>query len=266
MESGLVAIVGGRGFIGSNLAKNFKNPIIIDKGDSLEPIKKVDVIINLAGATILKRWSEEYKKELYNSRIETTKKIVSLMNENQYLISTSAIGIYEDGCICDEDSSLADNFLANLAKDWEKEALKHKNTAILRLGVVLGKNGGAIQKMLLPFKLGLGGTIGRGCAYMSFIDLRDLIRIYEFLINNRLTGIFNATSPIFTTNCEFSKTLAKALNRPLPFIIPPFILKLLYGEGASILLSSQRVYPKRLLEVGFKFEYENINKSLLTMF
>ncbi len=268
MESGelRVAIVGGRGFIGTNLAKVFKEPIIIDKNGNLEEIKKADVVINLAGATILKRWSESYKRELYNSRIETTKKIVSLLNDNQFLISASAIGIYENNCICDEDSKPADTFLANLAKEWEKEALKFKNSAVLRLGVVLEKNGGALKNMLLPFKLGLGGTIGRGCAYMSFIDMRDLISIYQFLIERRVRGVFNAVSPVHTTNCEFTFELARVLKRWAPFIIPPFVLKVLYGEGAEILLSSQRVYPKRLIEAGFKFQYETIQKSLERIF
>ena len=209
-----VAIIGGRGFIGRNLEKEF-NSIIIDKNDTLEKVKEADVVINLAGATIMKRWSESYKKLLYSSRIETTRKIVKIINNSdvKYFISTSAIGIYPDNCACSEENELGNNFLANLAKDWEREALKcNKKTAILRLGVVIGKDGGAVKQMLLPFKLNLGATIGNGCNYMSFIDIRDLIRIYKFLIERKFTGVFNATAPFYTTNYEFSKTLAKALN------------------------------------------------------
>ena len=266
-----VALVGGKGFIGSNLSKEFSEVLIIDKSNlsQIEMIKDCDVVINLAGATILKRWSENYKKELFSSRIDTTKKIVEIINNSnvKYFISTSAIGIYPNNCSCDENSKLGDNFLANLAKKWEEEALKcNKPTAILRLSVVLGKNGGAIKQMLLPFKLNLGGTIGRGCNFLSFIDIRDLIRIYKFLIEKRLTGIFNVSSPFYTTNYEFTKTLAKALNKKAPFIIPPFILKFLYGEGAEVLLSSQKVIPKRLIEAGFEFRYPTIEDSLLSMF
>ena len=266
-----VAIIGGRGFIGSNLAKEFSEVLIIDKKNfnEIENIKNCDVVINLAGATILKRWNESYKKELFSSRIETTKKVVNIINDSnvKYFISTSAIGIYPDNCSCDEASKLGNSFLSNLAKEWEKEALKcNKPTAILRLSVVLGKNGGAIKQMLLPFKLNLGGTIGRGCNFLSFIDIRDLIRVYKFLIEEKLTGIFNVSTPFYTTNYEFTKILAKALNKKAPFIIPPFILKILYGEGAKVLLSSQKVYPKRLIEAGFKFKYPTIEDSLFTMF
>jgi len=264
-----IAIVGGRGFIGSSLAKSFKDVLQLGKNDDLEKIKEVDVVINLAGATILKRWSKEYKKELFNSRINTTKKIVEIINNSnvKYFISTSAIGIYPNNCSCDEDGELGNGFLANLAKKWEEEALKCKKPAsVLRLSVVLGKDGGAVKNMLLPFKLNLGGTIGRGCNFLSFIDIRDLIRIYKFLIENQLTGIFNASTPFYTTNYEFTKTLAKALNKKAPFIIPPLILKILYGEGAEVLLSSQKVYPKRLMEKGFEFKYPTIEKSLFSMF
>ena len=264
-----IAIVGGRGFIGSNLAKSFEDALIIGKNDNLEKIKEANVVINLAGVSILKRWSEKYKKELFNSRIETTRKIVKIINNSsvKYFISTSAIGIYPNHCSCDEDGEVGDGFLSNLAKRWEEEALKcNKPTSILRLSVVLGKDGGAIKNMLLPFKLNLGGTIGRGCNFMSFIDIRDLVRIYKFLIENKLTGVFNASTPFYTTNYEFTKILAKALNKKAPFIIPPFVLKLLYGEGAEILLSSQKVYPNRLIKEGFEFKYPTIEKSLFTMF
>ena len=261
-----VAIIGGSGFIGSYLQKEFKNPLIINSKNFNEiyKIKNMDVVINLAGATILKKWTKEYKKILYSSRIETTKKIVEIINNSdvKYFISSSAIGIYPDNCVCDERGELGNNFLANLAKDWEKEALKcNKPTSILRLSVVLG-NGGAIKQMLLPFKLGFGATIGRGCNYMSFIDIRDLIRIYKFLIDNKITGTFNASTPYPTTNYEFSINFAKIFNKKVPFIIPPFIFKILYKEGAEVLLSSQRVYPKRLLEKGFKFKYPTIQQSL----
>jgi len=261
-----VAIVGGKGFVGSFLQREFSNVLVIDKGDSLEKIAECDIVINLAGATILKRWNESYKKLLYSSRIETTKNIVKIINNSnvKHFISTSAIGYYPDGCVCDESAKAGSGFLAKLAIDWEEEALKcNKLTTILRFGVVIDKEGGALKQMLLPFKLGLGGVIGDGKMSMSFIDMVDLMRIYHFVIENKLGGIYNATSPNPTTNYEFTKILGKILHRPTIFTIPKFIIKLLFGEGSEVLLSSQKVYPKNLLENGFEFKYDTIEKSLL---
>jgi uncharacterized protein (TIGR01777 family) len=264
-----IAITGSSGFIASNLISYFPNYVAIRREDTEEDILKklqgVDIVFNLAGATILKRWSENYKKILISSRIETTKKLVNAINKSsvKHFISTSAIGIYPDNILCDENcKNLADDFLGTLAKKWEEEALKaNKPTAILRVGVVLGK-GGALKEMILPFKLGLGGIIGNGEMKMSWIDIEDLIRIYKFIIDKRLTGIFNATSPNPVTNREFTKTLAKLLNRPAIFKIPKFLLYLRYGEGVKVLTSSKEVYPNRMLKEGFKFKYSTIEKSL----
>jgi uncharacterized protein (TIGR01777 family) len=261
-----VAIIGGNGFVGSFLQKEFQDVLILDKGDNLEKISEYEIVINLAGATILKRWSESYKKILYSSRVDTTKKIVKIINKSnniKHFISTSAIGYYPNGCECDESYMSGDNFLAELAKDWENEALKcNKLTTILRFGVVIDKNGGALKNMLLPFRLGLGGIIGDGKANMSFIDMIDLMRIYHFIIEKKLEGIFNATSPNPVTNYEFTKTLGAILNRPTFFTIPAFMIKLLFGEGSEVLLSSQKVYPNKLLKAGFEFRYGDIEKSL----
>jgi uncharacterized protein (TIGR01777 family) len=261
-----VALIGGKGFVGSFLQREFNDVLVLDKNDNLEKIAECDIVINLAGATILKRWNESYKKLLYSSRIETTQKAVEIINKSstvKHFISTSAIGYYPDGCECDETSKAGDGFLAKLAIDWEKEAFKcNKLTTILRFGVVIDKNGGALKNMILPFKLGLGGSIGDGKMNMSFIDMMDLMRIYHFVIDNKLSGIFNATSPKPTTNYELTKTLGKILHRPTILPVPKFMIKLLFGEGSEVLLSSQKVYPKKLIESGFEFKYETIKKSL----
>jgi uncharacterized protein (TIGR01777 family) len=264
-----IAIIGASGFIGSHLKNYFPDFIIINRNDTekeiIKKLKDVDIVFNLAGATILKRWSKNYKKLLFNSRIETTKKLVKVINKSniKHFISTSAIGIYPDNTPCDEYCKItADDFLGHLAKEWEKEAKKcNKITSIIRLGVVLG-NGGALKEMLLPFKLGLGGIIGNGEMKMSWIDIEDLMRIYKFIIDKKITGIINATSPHPVTNKEFTKTLAKILKRPAIFKIPEFLLYLKYGEGASVLTSSKEVYPKRLLENGFEFKYPTLEQSL----
>ncbi len=265
-----IALTGASGFVGSALQKEFGNCVVIKRDDSeadiLKKLQGADAVINLAGAPIIKRWSKSYKKVLYNSRIETTKKLVNAINKSgvKHFISSSAIGIYPDNTACDEEcSKSADDFLANLVKDWEKEALKcKKQTAILRLGVVLGGNGGALKKMLLPFKLGLGGVIGDGSMVTSWIDIKDLVRIYRFILQNSLTGTFNAVSPNPVTNKILTKELASALNRPAVLPLPKFVLKLIYGEASVVLTASKEVYPKALLKAGFEFEYPIVKESL----
>ncbi len=269
-----IALTGASGFIGTHLQSKIDRLVVIHRDDSLESIhvklQGVDAVINLAGAPIIKRWTASYKQTLVSSRIKITKKLVEAMKGTsvKYFISTSATGIYPDNKECDEScSDLADDFLGRLAKQWEREALKcEKNTAILRLGVVLGKEGGALKKMLLPFKLGLGGPIGDGSMIMSWIDIKDLIRIYAFVLDKGLTGIFNAVSPRPVTNKEFSKALGRALKRPALLPVPSIALRLLYGQAASVLTASKIVYPSRLLKEGFHFRYPEISKSLYHIF
>jgi uncharacterized protein len=265
-----VAITGSNGFVGSELKKTFTDFVSIQRNDSedeiLEKLQDVDVVFNLAGAPIIKRWSKEYKKVLLSSRIETTKKIVDAINKSKvkYFISTSAIGAYPDFMVCDESfEGYGDDFLGFLTQQWEEEAKRCiKPTAIIRFGVILGKDGGALSQMLTPFKLGLGGTIGNGSMMMSWIDIQDLVRIYLHLIEHSFTGIFNATAPQVISNYEFTKTLGTVLNRPTILALPIFVLKLIFGEGASVLTGSKEVYPKALLENGFVFRYPDIEASL----
>ena len=265
-----VAIIGGTGFIGSNLQKIFNNPLIISSTNfnEIDKIKNYDVVINLAGKPIIKRWSESYKKELFSSRIETTKKIVKIINNSnvKHFISTSAIGFYKNPCICDETSPAGEGFLSKLAIEWEKEALKcNKPTAIFRYGVVLGSDGGALKEMILPFKLGIGGEIADGNQKFSWIDIKDVMNIYKFVIENKVEGILNISSPNNVTNYDFTKTLGKVLNRPTILPMPEFLLKLLFGEASIVLLSNQDMKPKRLLDLGYNFEYSNLEKSLRSL-
>lgn len=252
-----VAIAGSSGFVGGHLKSLFPDFVAIERKDSVEDIVKklegVDVVINLAGASILKRWTESYKKTLYSSRIDTTKKLTQAINQSniKHFISTSAIGIY------------GDDFLTEVTKDWEAEALKStKPTTILRFGIILGKDGGALSNMLTPFKLGLGGNIGDGKMIMSWIDIDDLLGIYKFVIENKLYGVVDATAPNPVSNAEFTKALGATLHRPTIFPIPGFVLKIIFGEASSTLLSSLEVYPKTLLDAGYKFKYEDIRSSL----
>jgi uncharacterized protein (TIGR01777 family) len=275
-----IAITGASGFVGTNLTKFFKNlnykiiPISRDILNDELKLKSVldesDVIINLAGANIISRWTAEYKELLYTSRIDTTKKIVSALNQitdkNKLLISTSAVGIYDNKETHDENGTFANDFLSNLCQDWENEALKAKSpnikVSIFRFGIVLGKGGGAFAKMLTPFRLGLGGIIGSGNQAFSYIHITDLLNAYKFVIENNYEYTFNLTAPKPTINLLFTRALGKALRRPTVFPIPEFILKLIFSEGAKVLTDGQDVIPKRLLSLGFKFKYNDIKETV----
>ena len=165
---------------------------------------------------------------------------------------------------CDEScKSVSDDFLGHLSKAWEDEALKcAKPTSILRFGVVLGVGGGALDQMLTPFKLGVGGIISDGKMMTSWIHMDDLMAIYHFVIDNRFEGILNAVSPTPVTNYMFTKALGTALHRPTILPIPRFVLRIMYGEAATVLTGSKEVYPKALLDKGFEFKYSDIELAL----
>lgn len=272
-----IAIAGGTGFVGSALAKELQKEhdiVLITRDDFkqnrlLEIIKNCDGVINLAGAPISKKWTKEYKKELLNSRIETTKSLVEVMKTTkpQIFISTSAIGIYKNGYSGEEESAIYnDEFLGTLAKTWEEEALKAEQdnikTTIFRFGVVIGKNGGALKQMELPFKLGLGGSIGDGENIMSWISLEDVISAIKFALSGRTKGIYNLTSPNPISNKNFSIILADTFNKPMFLSVPIFILKLKFGEGSVIMTDSLEIYPNKLLNENFVFKYPNLKECL----
>ena len=273
-----IAISGSSGFIGKSLTDRFtekkievisikRDDFLLNIQDLSKKIEGVDVIINLAGAPIAARWNQSYKQLLVSSRIETTKKLVAAINhlnvKPNLFISTSAIGIYNNVDIHTEQSvNYGNNFLSELCMNWEHEALKAEiRTVIFRLSVVLDKNEGALPKMLFPFKLGLGGKIGNGKQHFSWIAIEDLINIYFFIIERKdLSGIFNLASPQPINNIELTNTIGKALKKPTIFKVPIFILKLLYGEGAGVITEGQAVVPEKLLNNGFIFRCDTIQK------
>jgi uncharacterized protein (TIGR01777 family) len=278
-----VAMTGATGFVGKKLQRNFGiagyKIIALTRSDFQgEPeklaakISKAQAVINLAGAPVISRWTEQYKKTLYDSRVTLTKKLIAaislLETKPETLISTSAIGIYAaEGTHTEEHYVLADNFLGKLALDWEEAALKAEDfgvrTTIFRLGVVLGKNGGALKKMMLPFKLGLGGIIGSGEQHFSWIHIADVIAAYESAFkDSSYSGIYNLTAQEVTTNRGFTKELGRTLSRPTILPVPGFILKGRFGEGAQVLTSGQNAYPKRLLDAGFPFQFVNLRDAL----
>jgi TIGR01777 family protein len=240
-------------------------------GHMAQKISGADVVINLAGASIVHRWSEAYKEELRNSRIITTERLVDAMavatQVPKLFISTSAIGIYaEEGRHTELDYNPAGDFIGKLCQDWETEAkvaAPYIRTVIFRLGIVMAGDGGALPKMLLPFKLGLGGKIGNGRQGFSWIHIHDLIATYLFVIeNSQLSGTFNLTSPEPCNNLTFTKTVSRILHRPAFFTVPAFVLKLIYGEGAVAVTGGQTALPERLLMAGFQYKFPALEGAL----
>jgi len=289
-----ILITGGTGFIGSflceRLLENKHDIVILSRNPEAvkSPIKGIsnlkqlkidesfDIIINLAGEPIAgKRWTDKQKDIIFSSRIDTTNNIIEYLKvvkwKPKLLISGSAIGYYglsKDTKNIDEQGSVDDSFSSHLCQQWEAVALEAEllgvRTCLLRTGIVIGKSGGALSKMLLPFKMGLGGKIGDGKQWMSWIHLKDLVDIIVFCIENeQCSGAINGTSPNSITNMEFTKTLGKVLNRPTIFPIPSVVIKLLMGQmGQELLLSGKQVLPVAILKAGYKFQYEKLEDAL----
>jgi uncharacterized protein (TIGR01777 family) len=240
----------------------------------LEKNIKLDAVINLSGVNIGdKRWSQKRKQDIIQSRVNCTELLADTIKKLEtppsIFINASAIGYYGDTGQTpkNEDDCAGSNYLTDIVTQWENAANTLKETSIrtvfIRSGVVLSNKGGALKKMLLPFKLGLGGNIGSGEHYMSWISLIDELRAIEFLLNNNIHGPVNLTSPYPVTNKVFTKALGQALKRPTLFPMPSLIVKLLFGEmGNLLLLGSSRITPNVLLKHGFKFSHPDINSAL----
>lgn len=237
-------------------------------------LKGVDAVINLAGENIADgRWSPERKRELIQSRELSARRLVNAISymdkKPKTLVSVSAIGFYGDrgDALLNETDSKGHGFLSDICKVWEEEILKAKEfgvrTVAYRLGMVLGHDGGALNKILPPFKLGLGGKLGSGSQWMSWIHINDLVNMLVHAIENpSIDGIYNAVSPNAVRNKEFTKTLGNVLNRPTIFPVPKFVLKIALGELSELLLGSQRVAAKKISDAGFKFNYPHIKEAL----
>jgi len=240
----------------------------------VEAFENVDGIVNLMGENIgAKRWSDEVKSRIYHSRIDGTKKLAECISQlgarPRVLVSSSAIGIYgswgEEEIT--ENSSLGDDFLATVCKDWEKEAVNAEKfglrVVLIRTGIVLGRGGGALQQMLPIFKLGLGGPLGNGHQYMSWIQIEDLCSMYiEALHRDSISGAFDGTAPYPVTNKEFTRTLSKVLKRPAIFPAPAFAIKKLFGEMSTLILDGQKVLPTKFKEVKFRYRYPTLDMAL----
>jgi hypothetical protein len=241
------------------------------KGAWQEKIAGQDAVINLAGASIFTRWNDNTKKLVYDSRVLTTRNVVEAMDKNKeaLLCSTSAVGYYGfrgDEALAEEDSPGSD-FLAQVCVDWEDEA--HKATekgaraVITRFGIVLGKTGGALGQMIPAFKKFVGGPLGSGKQWFSWIHMEDLLRAFLFVFDNKdIHGPVNLCSPNPIRNKDLAKALGKVLSRPSFLKTPAFTLRLVLGEFGSILLEGQKVIPAKLLQHGFRFRYPEIMEAL----
>jgi uncharacterized protein len=237
-------------------------------------LENFDAVIHLVGENVAEgSWTEEKKRRIRDSRVVGTRTLVDAFrktkNPPSVFISASAIGIYGDRGDeeVDETSVPGKGFLAEMCVEWEAESMKAKDfgarVVMPRIGIVLTKDGGALGKMITPFKFGVGGKMGSGKHWMSWIAIDDLIRLLHFALENEeLNGPINATAPNPVTNEEFTKTLGKVVNRPTFFTMPEFAIKLMFGEmGEKLLLEGQRVLPKRLQDAGFKFEFEYLEDA-----
>ncbi|MFA6163059.1 MAG: TIGR01777 family oxidoreductase [Methylobacter sp.] len=291
-----ILITGGTGFIGSALVKSLidqghavtvlsRNPDKVAKicGSgvnalgSLTQLKAEDsyqVIINLAGEPIVDaRWSEDRKQLIRESRIGLTEQLITCiarMNvKPELLISGSAIGYYGDqgDTVLTEQSTPYEDFSQQLCADWEATAKQAEQfgvrVCLIRTGLVIASGGGFLQRMLPPFRLGLGGRLGSGRQWMSWVHRQDWISIAQTMIaDSTMRGAYNATAPNPVTNAEFTRILAKCLKRPALLPVPACLLKMLLGEMSQLVLGSQRVMPERLLAQGFKFQYDELTAAL----
>ncbi len=295
-----VFITGGTGFVGTSLTQKLveqghqvtvltrkihgdqrhsKGVSFIEgdparEGDWQKKVVDHETVINLAGASIFRRWNRESKALMRNSRVLTTKNLVNALSAREgketTLISTSAVGYYgfhgdED---LDENSAPGDDYLASLSKDWEAAAMQAEKygakVLLARFGIVLGKHGGALGQMIPIFKKGLGSTLGSGAQWFSWIHQQDLVNIYLFLLAQKdLKGPVNCTAPEPVKNREFTNSLGQALGRPtfMPSV-PGFILKLVKGEFGTVLLKRQKVFPKKLSDAGYRFQFPRISDAL----
>lgn len=291
-------ITGGTGFIGNYLTefllngghtchiltrnpdkyRNRQTQVLLyhaadDEENLATTMEEVDVVINLAGENLFdSRWTDAVKKRIMDSRVRITSQLVNAINnaesKPEVFISASAVGIYgdRDDEILTEESLLADDFLARVCRKWEEAAMDVDDSVRLiqpRIGIALEKDGGALKKMLTPFKLFAGGPLGDGKQYFPWVHNQDIVEAFMFTILKKdFKGVFNMTAPNPVTMSAFAKSLGKALNRPSFFSVPEFALKIALGEAAEALTASARVHPKKLLDAGYKFRFEDVDSAL----
>ena len=272
-----IAISGASGFIGRHLLKSLAHA-----GHSLralsrhapfaESLREADVIIHLAGEPVAQRWTAEAKRRILESRVVGTRSLVealaALPRRPEALICASAIGYYgsRGDEILTESSAPGSGFLPEVCVAWEREAQAAEAFGIrvvrVRTGLVLGAGGGALPRMLPAFRMGVGGRLGSGRQWMSWIHLEDLAALFQFAVESQVRGPLNAVAPHAVTNSGFTRELARALRRPALFPVPEFALRLMFGEMADVLLASQRVVPAAAEAAGFRFRFSQLAPAL----
>lgn len=276
-----IAFTGGSGFIATHFKIKNTNFEFVDlkRNESvdewIEKLSNSDVVINLAGAPIFQRWNAKNRALIVQSRGETTKKLVACLNRMEttapkLLISGSAIGIYsndDDKPSTENNPTYGNSFLSELVKKWEESTNELKNSSVrlvvARIGIVLGNNGGIIRQLKPIFKLGVGGRLASGKQKMAFIHIDDLVAGLRFFIEDEQTsGVYNMVAPNITTNKEFTQYFAKVLRRWVFLPVPGFVLKIVFGASAEIMLKGEWVEPKRLLSTDFKYQYRGIEEAL----
>ena len=294
-----ILITGATGLVGSELVKlclnkNYtvhylttsKTKIVSDtnyKGfywkPSTQEIDKnclvgIDAIVNLAGASVSKKWTADYKKEIENSRLDSVRLLHELLASNKhqvkYFTTASALGIYPSSFskeYSETEKIINDTFLGKIVHQWENEVDKLRSLNIIvskiRIGLVLSKNGGALIEMIKPIKLGAGAPLGPGKQWQSWIHIEDLANIFLFALEQRLSGIYNAAASKPVTNSKMTAVIARQLKKPLLLPnIPSFMMKLILGEMSAIVLESQFLKNDKIKKAGFEFEYDTIEKAL----
>lgn len=290
-----IAITGASGLLGRRLREEWPNatffPLVRDRaregiywqpgegsGGAIDAaaLEGMDVVIHLAGEPILGRWTPAKRKRIHDSRERGTtllcETLAGLERKPKVLLCASAIGIYDPpeqiDEVIDENTDVGSNFLAEVCRAWEAATASAEAAGIrvchMRIGIVLSGQGGALKQMLLPFKLGLGGRVGHGRQYMSWISIEDIAGAARFLVENESArGAFNFTAPEPVTNLAFTKTLGSVLRRPTIFPVPAFVLRMIYGEMSdALLLASLRIEPTRLTEAGYAFRQPQLRSAM----
>ncbi len=279
-----IAATGYHGFIISELRKRWE-PLgyeFLELSRSAsdqewsDVVSVCQVVLNFAGTSIARRWTQTNRKRILESRTHTTRRLIKMLNDlsesdkacPRLLINASAIGIYPntgDQAADEYTTCFGANYLSEVVKLWESETNQLSNPSIrcvvVRLGVVLSREGGMLKKMWTIFRLGMGGTLGNGSQAFSFIHIDDLAKAFEYFIKQKDTnGVYNLVAPTISTNREFSIELAKATHRKLLFSIPAVLIRFIMGEASELVLKGELVYPRKLVNENFYFQYPNIQR------
>jgi uncharacterized protein (TIGR01777 family) len=284
-----IAITGATGFIGRRLADALRSEghglrLLSRRADppfswdpaAMQPreeaLRGCDAVVHLAGEPVAQRWTDDVKHRIRDSRVEGTLHLVQTLSvmksRPRVLVCASAIGIYGDRGdeVLTESSALGHGFLPKVCQEWEAQADLAEALGVrvvkVRTGIVLGRGGGALAKMLPPFKAFAGGKVGGGRQWMSWVHLDDLVGLFRHAIDQPLRGVVNGTAPNPVTNAEFTRELASVLHRPALFPVPAFAIRALYGEMSQIVLGSQRVLPKAAEAARFPFRFPSVGPAL----